>query len=163
MKNIHFYDLDGCLLDSSHRYRILPGEKNSIQAKKIDLNHWRANEHLAHLDTPIQKMVEQFKKDMLDVNILTAISTNRYYCTKTKDVLFNAGIEPDFVSSRVSDFQSSASIKEIFMYSLMQELRVYNAVFFDDNKRIIKDVKKYFRGLFGYDMLTIHIPSNQGH
>ena len=163
MKTIHFYDLDGCLLDSSHRYRILPSEKNSIQAKKIDLNHWRANEHLAHLDQPIKKMVDQFKRDMLDPNILTAISTNRYYCNKTKDVLFKAGIEPDFISCRDSDYQSSASIKEIFMYSLMQELRIYNAVFFDDNKRIIKDVKKYFKGLFGYDMLTVHIPSNQGH
>ena len=46
IKKIKIYDLDGTLLDSSHRYRAVGG--------KIDLAHWREN------DTPAMVMKDGF-------------------------------------------------------------------------------------------------------
>ena len=73
LKKIHVYDLDGVLVDTSHRYRNLPNGS-------IDLDYWLAN----HTPEKIAKDVilplsRQYLADCLNPEIYTVICTARVY------------------------------------------------------------------------------------
>lgn len=152
---IAFYDIDGCLLDSSHRHRALPDRQI------IDLAHWQENEKYAHRDQVIPDMLARLHRDQNDPNVITAISTNRYICDHTLAMFNQHGIIPDFISARQNDDQKSAELKQHFMHDLMLELNIIKAVFYDDNVRILKDVKKHFSNL-KQSITVIYKPSKQG-
>lgn len=151
---IAFYDLDGTLLDSLHRFQVKAGAFPPV----IDLDHWKEREHLAHLDQVIPGMARKFKADMINPDIITAISTNRYYCENTRAVMDQAGLIPDFISARTHEKQRSKELKQDFMRDLMIELQINEAVFYDDNIRILREVK----AAIGAAITCIYKPSDQG-
>ena len=71
IKKIHVYDLDGVLVDTSHRYRNLPNGS-------IDAEYWVAN----HTEEKIKKdkllpLAKQYLSDCLNPEIYTIICTGR--------------------------------------------------------------------------------------
>ena len=151
---IAFYDIDGTLLNSAHRYKL------AACGSKIDLKHWKENSTPEQIqaDQPILAMVAKFKRDMQDPETITAISTNRYFCQDTKAVFDRLGLQPDFISARESDQQSGADLKQNFIRDLMLELNIIKAVFYDDNFKILKEVKQ----ALGNKIRVIYQPSKQG-
>jgi len=55
MTKLNIFDCDGVLVDSSHRFRVNP------ETGRIDLNHWRANQHLALKDTLLETSNKLFQ------------------------------------------------------------------------------------------------------
>ena len=72
-KEIHIYDLDGTVIDSTHRYQT---KTNSKGETKIDLEYWLNNLHRAGEDT-LLPLAEQFKKHIADPTILVIVATAR--------------------------------------------------------------------------------------
>jgi hypothetical protein len=68
-KRIHVYDLDGTLLDSSHRYR-------NLENGKIDLNYWLQHLDRCIYDSPLP-LAEQYKADIADPETYVVICTMR--------------------------------------------------------------------------------------
>jgi|SRR5210317_473053 hypothetical protein len=71
IKKIHVYDLDGVLVDTSHRYR-------NLSNGSIDLNYWLAN----HTRENIQRdrllpLASQYQRDCESREIYTVICTAR--------------------------------------------------------------------------------------
>lgn len=69
IKEIHVYDVDGTLVDSSHRYRNLP-------CGRIDLEHWNANLHRTMQDK-LLPLAKQYKQDIADPETYVIICTMR--------------------------------------------------------------------------------------
>lgn len=68
-KRIHVYDLDGTLIDSSHRYRNLP-------CGRIDLDYWLKHLDQCVNDSPLP-LAEQYKADIADPETYVVICTMR--------------------------------------------------------------------------------------
>ena len=68
-KKIHVYDVDGTLIDSSHRYKALPNGQ-------IDLAHWLANHHRINADT-LLPLAAQYRADIADPSVYVVICTLR--------------------------------------------------------------------------------------
>ena len=72
MKSIHIYDLDGTIIDSSHRYRtIFNGVKLTI-----DLAYWIANVKRTHEDK-LLPLAEQYIAQRQDPDVHTIFCTCR--------------------------------------------------------------------------------------
>lgn len=69
IKRIHAYDVDGTLVDSSHRYAALPNGN-------VDLEHWLANHHRIFNDS-LLPLADQYKRDIADPETYTIICTLR--------------------------------------------------------------------------------------
>ena len=69
LNRIHAYDVDGTLVDSSHRYAALPNGN-------IDLAHWNANHHRI-FDDVLLPLADQYKADIADPETYTVICTLR--------------------------------------------------------------------------------------
>ena len=69
LKRIHVYDLDGTLLDSSHRYRSNPDGT-------IDFDYWIANQSLCDFDKPLP-LAQQYIADLANPETYVIICTMR--------------------------------------------------------------------------------------
>ena len=73
LKQIHVYDMDGVLVDTSHRYRNLPDGT-------IDLEYWFANRTREQIAKDILlPLAKQYQSDCINENIYTIICTSRMY------------------------------------------------------------------------------------
>lgn len=68
-KRIHVYDMDGVLVDTSHRYRNKPDGT-------IDLDYWYANRHKIDSDK-LLPLAKQYANDCANPEIYTVICTSR--------------------------------------------------------------------------------------
>lgn len=73
MNEIHIYDLDGTVIDSSHRYRTITKPDGSLA---IDLPYWRNNSHRA-IDDTLLPMAKQFIEHCYDNSKIVMIATAR--------------------------------------------------------------------------------------
>lgn len=69
IEKIHVYDVDGTLVDSSHRYAALPNGE-------VDLAHWLANHHRIDDDT-LLPLADQYRRDIADPTVYVVICTLR--------------------------------------------------------------------------------------
>ena len=154
IKKVHIYDLDGTIICSLHRYRTLPC------GYKIDLAHWRKNEHKAMLDS-LLPLAEQYKADIKNPEIFVIIATSRAmgkldYTFITKKL----GI-PDYIISRrgnwdkrrAFDLKAQGIINILYMRNLLDKPKF----FWEDNKEVCDKVAAAINGIGCY------VPSKQGH
>lgn len=155
---IRIYDLDGTVIDSTHRYRtIFDHEKN---AYRIDLQHWRDNEHRAYEDK-LLPMADQYKMDIADPTCFVVVATARVM--REPDFMFlidNLG-SPDYIIYRgVNDTRSGKELKVNGLrrlFSLKQFANIKDRIFYEDNVDYLKAVCDAFQ------MRGVYIPSQQGH
>jgi hypothetical protein len=69
IERIHVYDLDGTVIDSSHRYQSLPNGN-------VDLDHWIENHHRLW-DDRLLPLADQYKADIADPTVYVVICTLR--------------------------------------------------------------------------------------
>ena len=151
IKTIAIYDMDGTIVDSTHRYRTIDG--------KIDLQYWRDNQHRAMQDT-LLPLYEQYKKDIADTNCYVIIATARVM--NEPDYLFVDTIlgKPDYIISRKEGDSISGGLLKINGLSKFFNLKNFKnavAVFYEDNATYLKTVCDKF------NIKGVYIPSNQGH
>ena len=152
---IAIYDMDGTIVDSSHRYRTMT--VNGVE--KIDLEYWRANEYRA-MEDGLLPLASQYRLDIQNPDVFVIIATARII--RERDMQFITEIlgMPDYIISRgVNDNRSGAvlKIKGLQKFFNLRQFRLADAVFYEDNVSYLKAVCDHFQ------IKGVYIPSVQGH
>lgn len=155
IKRVSIYDMDGTIVDSSHRYRTIIDENG----ERIDLDYWRENEYRA-MDDGLLPMAEQYRADLKDPECYVIIATARVM--NEPDYLFLREIlgEPDYLISRPRGSDVSGKILKINgLARFFNLLNFKNAdfIFYEDNVSYLKAVCDRFK------IKGVYIPSVQGH
>ena len=154
IKEIHIYDMDGTLVDSSHRYRI--GENG-----KIDLAYWIANckpEKIAK--DKLLPLANQYQAQLDNPEVYVVIATARVLEAADWNYIKNVLGMPNKVISRNgrSDNRKGAKMK-IDGLRYLRYLKQFANVkkwFYEDNKDYLYPVADFL----GAE--AVFIPSNQG-
>lgn len=152
IRKVSIYDMDGTIVDSTHRYRVTADNK-------IDLQFWRDNQHLAMQDS-LLPMAEQYKKDLADNECYVIIATARVM--NEPDFRFVNEIlgKPDYLISRKEGDSISGGLLKINGLAKFFNLKSFqNAefTFYEDNATYLKTVCDRF------EIRGVYIPSKQGH
>jgi hypothetical protein len=158
IKRIAIYDMDGTIVDSSHRYRTILTDAG----ERIDIGYWRDNQHLAMLDG-LLPLAEKYKLDCMDAECFTIIATARVMNNPDWQFMRDQLGMPDYVISRTRDDQQSGStlkingLIECFKTANINLANMQDVVFYEDNVQYLKAVCDYF------NIRGEYIPSKQGH
>ena len=155
IKRVAIYDMDGTIVDSSHRYRTITDENG----ERIDLDYWRENEYRAMQDG-LLPMFEQYQKDLNDPECYTIIATARVMNAPDWQFVNEILGMPDyFISRNEGDSQSGKTLKINGLAKFFNLLNFKNAdfVFYEDNISYLKAVCDRF------NIRGVYIPSVQGH
>ena len=152
---VAIYDMDGTIVDSSHRYRTITDENGT----RIDLDFWRENEYLAMNDS-LLPMAEQYRLDLADSSTYVIIATARVMNEPDWKFVKEILGEPDYFISRPKD--SNVSGKTLKINGLAKFFNLLNFkdaefVFYEDNISYLKAVCDRF------NIRGVYIPSVQGH
>lgn len=152
---VAIYDMDGTIVDSSHRYRTITDENGT----RIDLDFWRENEYLAMKDG-LLPMFTEYKKDLADESCYVIIATARVMNEPDWKFVKEILGEPDYFISRPKG--SSISGKNLKINGLAKFFNLLNFkdaefVFYEDNISYLKAVCDRF------NIRGVYIPSVQGH
>jgi hypothetical protein len=155
IKRVAIYDMDGTIVDSSHRYRTIVDENG----ERIDLDYWRENEYRAMQDG-LLPMFEQYQKDLADVNCYVIIATARVMNAPDWQFVNEILGMPDyFISRNPGDTQSGKTLKinGLAKFFNLVTFRDADFVFYEDNISYLKAVCDRF------NIRGVYIPSVQGH
>lgn len=164
IKKIKIYDLDGTLIDSSHRYRAKNG--------KIDLQYWIDN------DTPAKIMQDSFldlyhwlREDLKrsDTYVIFATARACEIGDHNYQFLEHHKIMPDLFIHRQGreDTRGGAELKIAAIKPLLNLKQFKNATvhIFEDNIQYLQDMTIALKGDFskGRKVVGHFVPSVQGH
>lgn len=152
---VAIYDMDGTIVDSSHRYRTIVDENG----ERIDLDYWRENEYLA-MEDKLLPMAEQYKKDLLDPHCYVIIATARVMNGPDWQFVNQVLGQPDYFISRPKDSNVSGKILKInglARFFNLVNFKDAEFVFYEDNIQYLKAVCDRF------NIRGVYIPSVQGH
>lgn len=152
---VAIYDMDGTIVDSSHRYRTIVDENG----ERIDLDFWRQNEYRA-MDDKLLPMAEQYKADLLDPHCYVIIATARVMHEPDWQFVREILGMPDYFISRTDgDTQSGKTLKINGLARFFNLVNFKDAefVFYEDNVQYLKAVCDRF------NIRGVYIPSVQGH
>lgn len=155
IKRVAIYDMDGTIVDSSHRYRTIVDENG----ERIDLEYWRENEYRA-MDDGLLPLAHQYRQDLQDENCYVIIATARVMNEPDWQFVREVLGEPDYFISRPKD--SSVSGKTLKINGLAKFFNLVTFkdaefVFYEDNISYLKAVCDRF------NIRGVYIPSVQGH
>lgn len=152
---VAIYDMDGTIVDSSHRYRTIVDENG----ERIDLEYWRENEYRA-MDDSLLPMAEQYRADLQDENCYVIIATARVMNDPDWQFVREILGEPDyFISRKPGDTQSGKTLKINGLTKFFNLVTFKDAefIFYEDNIHYLKAVCDRF------NIRGVYIPSVQGH
>lgn len=155
IKRVAIYDMDGTIVDSSHRYRTIVDENG----ERIDLDYWRENEYRA-MNDGLLPMAEQYRQDLQDPECYVIIATARVMNAPDWQFVKEILGEPDYFISRPKD--SNISGKTLKINGLAKFFNLVNFknaefTFYEDNISYLKAVCDRF------NIRGVYIPSVQGH
>ncbi len=156
IKKISIYDMDGTLVDSSHRYRTVT--ENGVT--RIDLAHWRENQPLAMKDT-LLPLAAQYRADLADPECYVIIATARVMNAPDWQFVKEILGEPDYFICRKGDNDArggaAMKISGLTKFFNLRNFRNATATFYEDNTSYLKKVCDHF------NIRGVYVPSNQGH
>ncbi len=145
LRKITVYDLDGVLVDTSHRYRNLPDGT-------IDLAYWlenRTEENIA--EDKILPLARQYQDDCLDPFTYCIICTSRMY--HVLDIEFIVGIlgAPDKLLMRPENNMEADGVLKRRQLQRLFNLRQFQWLprfLWEDNPRNIDELRTLFTKCF---------------
>lgn len=152
---VSIYDMDGTIVDSSHRYRTIVDENG----ERIDLDYWRENEYRAMGDS-LLPMATQYLEDMANPECFVIIATARVmHNPDWQFVAEKLGMPDYFISRQDGDSQSGKTLKINGLQKFFNLAWFKNAdiTFYEDNISYLKAVCDRF------NIRGVYIPSKQGH
>jgi hypothetical protein len=150
------YDMDGTIVDSSHRYRTILGEDN---IERIDLDYWRNNEYRA-MEDGLLPLASKYMEDLACPDTYVIIATARVMGAADWQFVNDILGKPDyFISRKKGDNQSGKTlkIKGLQRFFNLKQFKMADAVFYEDNIQYLKAVCDHF------SITGVYIPSVQGH
>jgi len=157
VKEIHIYDLDGTVIDSSHRYRYVI---NADGWRAIDFPFWRANRTKA-LEDKLLPLAKQYQNQRRNHEVFVVAATSRAMVEQEWLHVNNLLGMPDYMISRTEgDMQSGATLKIsglLEMFNKLPHLKSLPGFFYEDNLSYLKAVCDEFK------FNGIYVPSKQGY
>ena len=159
IKKIEIFDMDGCIVDSLHRYRTITDPDGKV---RIDLQHWRDNEIHAMADS-LLPLAKHYQESLQNPEIYVIIATAREL--KEPDFQFIReilGMPDHIIGRRIGDSRSGAALKLLGLRKLFS-LKQFAGIgadcitFYEDNIAYLKAVCDAFK------CKGVYISSNQGH
>ena len=165
LHQIHIFDIDGIIADSSHRYRTKVRENGK---EGIDLTYWRNNETKCLDDQPTP--FADFIKAMKSMNNHTVfLATSRAMCDNCFLWLENTlGFHPYVVSRNGNnDTRKGAELKfkgirRLLNLNQFHPEKVAAIHIYEDSLEYLRGLQNSFSSL-GYYTVGHHYPSCQGH
>lgn len=155
-KQIKVYDMDGTIVDSSHRYRT----KLVDGVEKIDLEYWRANcTEEKIMQDGFLPLYSEYCDDLADPFTYVVIATARVMTDADWKFVEMMGKPDHFIYRKPHDTRRGADMKFAGLnklFSLKQFAKVARRVFFEDNKDYLAIAPKL-------GMVPVFVESNQGH
>lgn len=160
--HLNIWDLDGTLIDSSHRYRTRT-DANGIE--KIDLDYWIANEDKTYLDS-VLPLAATYQKGLDTSYIYTIAATARIWCEQTEAFVNSKLGAPDMKISRRDrdDTRGGAALKIVGikrLLNLRQFAGLKSICIYEDNYSYLQDIAQAMPKSLA--ITSYFIPSNQGH
>lgn len=155
IKRVSIWDMDGTIVNSSHRYKTIT--ENGVT--RIDLQYWRDNEYRAMEDT-LLPLYNTYKADLTDKNCYTIIATARVMGELDWKFVKEILGEPDyFISRKEGDCQSGTKLKiaGLAKFFNLKNFKNATAIFYEDNISYLKAVCDRF------NISGVYCPSNQGY
>ena len=155
IKRVSIYDMDGTIVDSSHRYRTIVDDAG----ERIDLDYWRENEYRA-MDDTLLPMAEQYQRDLADPECYVIIATARVMHEPDWQFVREKLGEPDYFISRPEGSAVSGRILKInglARFFNLLNFKDAEFTFYEDNVDYLKAVCDRFK------IRGVYVPSNQGH
>lgn len=153
IKRVAIYDMDGTIVDSTHRYRTMPC------GTRIDLEFWRENSFKA-MDDSLLPLAAQYQADLQDPETYVIIATARIMGDADYRFVKEILGEPDYLISRKDGDSISGGLLKIRGLQKFFNLRNFadaEFVFYEDNVKYLKDVCDFF------NIRGVYVPSKQGH
>jgi hypothetical protein len=155
INRVEVYDMDGTIVDSTHRYRTV-----TINGKtSIDLNYWRENEYRAMGDS-LLPLAAQYQRDLLDPHCYVIIATARVINRPDARFINEVLGCPDYIVSRKhNDNQSGKTLKSngLARFFNLENFRLADWTFYEDNLDYLNAVCNRF------PIKPVFVPSNQGY
>jgi hypothetical protein len=151
---MHVFDFDGTLADSSHRYR-------QAENGKIDLQYWIDNEHRTLDDSPLPLLTD-FIDMQTTSHIFPLIATARIWCELSVLWAQRHGITSSVIARKDRrDSRGGAELKiqginrllNLKQFQNVEKIHVY-----EDNADYLYAICDYYQ-----NSVSHFIPSNQGH
>lgn len=161
MKHLHIFDIDGVLLDSSHRFKTTLTESGQ---EKFDLQHWKENQYKALEDIPL-KHAEIYKNLLTKKNVFVIVATSRRMKAVDYQVIEEKLGEPHAYISRVTDEQKGGLLKLNGILRLVNDLGllpVKSVTIYEDNHEYLRVIACGVKQYLNVDPVAYYIPSNQG-
>lgn len=155
IKRVSIWDLDGTIIDSSHRYRTRVDNNGDL---KIDLEYWRENESRVWEDT-LLPLYSKYREDLQNPEVFVIIATARVLNTPDIEYIEKVLGKPDYIIGRKSgDNQSGKYLKAkgIQKFFNLKPFKFAEWVFYEDNIEYLKYVCDKF------DIQGVYCPSCQG-
>ena len=156
IRKVSIYDMDGTIVDSSHRYRTITDQNGQV---KIDLDFWRENEYRA-MEDGLLPLAEQYMRDIQDPECYVIIATARVMHEPDYQFVNEILGKPDYLISRKDgDTISGGKLKVNGLAKFFNLKSFQNAefTFYEDNATYLKTVCDRF------NIRGVYIPSVQGH
>ena len=156
IKKLAIYDMDGTIVDSSHRYRTVT---DNTGITHIDLQYWRDNEYRA-MDDTLLPLAEQYRRDLQCEYTYVIIATARIMNTPDHEFVNTVLGKPDYLISRMpNDSRSGGLLKVLGLQKFfnLKNFKNADAVFYEDNINYLKTVCDHF------NIRGVYVPSVQGH
>jgi len=152
LKKIHVYDLDGVLVDSSHRYRNKPDGT-------IDLDYWIANRTPEKINADkVLPLHRQYISDCIDPETYTVICTSRLYNAADIEYIVSFLGIPDKLIMRPEDNTDGDAVlkyRQLSRFFNLKQFRTLPKFLWEDNLKNIRALLPLFTRAY-------HIKSNQG-
>jgi hypothetical protein len=142
MNRYKIWDLDGTVIDSSHRY-------STLANGDIDLPRWIADNTRANIEQDKLLPLARLMKSNYRQGDIVIICTARVLGVWDHVYLADKGIKANFILSRAKgDTRGDAEMKKAKLIALFSDLKIpfarwtRNATFYDDNQGVLDMAKK---------------------
>ena len=162
IKKCYIFDIDGVLLDSSHRYKLVLSKEGRA---RIDLDHWRANEHRT-IEDKLLPLAEHYKKVLKQKNSFVIIATSRIMSAIDYQVIESKLGKPHALISRLTNEQKGGDLKLNGIIRTLADLKLTNINtfhIFEDNATYLKHIADGIKQQYNVQPFAHYIVSNQGH
>ena len=162
IKKCYIFDIDGVLLDRSHRYKLVLSKDGKA---RIDLEHWRANEHRT-IEDKLLPLSEHYKKVLKQKNSFVIIATSRIMSAVDYQVVEKKLGKPHALISRLTNEQKGGDLKLNGVIRTLADLKLTNINtfhIFEDNATYLKHIADGIKQHYNVQPFAHYIVSNQGY
>jgi len=162
MNKLKIFDLDGTIIDSSHRYKTMEC------GNRIDLDHWRENctPELIAKDSLLPHIAEYNKAQICpDTTVIIATARSMIKDDANFDYIKNVMGEPDHIIHREGDNDNRKGdvLKTSGIMKAIEDIESFDIIhIYEDNFEQLQKMAEFFDQHID-QVIPVFVQSEQGH